>query len=216
MNNWIVTSILFYIQSHQKQVIIGGLIVLYLILLFMLAYGIYLCPDSSDVGWVCQGSSCADDDSSSTGTNYWGPCGKGYTGSQDSTCLTYCGNLNGVVCALRDYSCFSNSYVNDYYCENAIRQCVDPTALGLIIPSTVLLGIPTFGYLTVWWADNCWDCRRNFRTSTETNSFSPSTETNPVWQMKDIDTHSVAICSSIDPEADPKAVATDIPVVKNN
>eukprot|EP01040_Poterioochromonas_malhamensis_P005009 gene5009-5371_t len=173
----------------------------------MLAYGIYLCTDSSNVGWVCQGSGCADEDSSSTGTNYWGPCGKGYTGSQDSTCQTYCGNLNGVVCALRDYSCSSNSYVDDYYCGNAIRQCIDPTALGLIIPSAVLLGFPTFGYLIVWWADNCWDRPRHFRTAL-TNYFSPSTETNPVWQMKDADTNNVTI-SSTDPEADPKAVASD-------
>lgn len=107
----------------------------------MLIYGVVLCEVPSSQDYVCPGSACSENDE--YGQYSWGPCGSGYSGSSDSTCALYCGDNSGVVCALRDYYCFSGAYKSNYYCARATYQCTDPTALALIIIGSVMVGLMT-------------------------------------------------------------------------
>ncbi len=108
----------------------------------MLIYGIYLCVSPSDIDYICPGARCTtvaiydDDNPAASSSVYWGPCGQGYSDSStNSTCNQYCGDENGVVCALQQ----STGYSTSIYCGKAIK-CADPVALSLLIVGSVTVG----------------------------------------------------------------------------
>ncbi len=111
-------------QLHQKDVIIGGIIAFYLCLIGMLASGIYLCSESSNMGWVCPETTTvvSNDDISTASTNLinW---------VENDTTFVY--NLSPHPTRLPTQIPTQGS--NDRPCENAVRLCVDSTALGLCI-----------------------------------------------------------------------------------
>lgn len=130
------------------------------------------------------------------------------TFSTDSTCEAQCGNLDGVVCALRDYSCSTGEYIDSYYCGEAKRQCSDPTALGLIISTATVLGIMTIGLLI----NLCIHVVHQYcRREDPQRNFIPSFEFNPVTgninRINSLGDFTAVAYS--DPEADDVTVASD-------
>lgn len=155
----------------------------------MMIIGSIKCTIHNDTNYSCIASSCNNDDDGGTGTSVWGPCGQSYSGG-DSTCLQYCGNSSGIVCAKRDFDCNSGDYTDSYYCSHALFTCLDPTALSLVIVGTVFFGSMTIISILLYFIS---------ANSAEEDS-SPPIQPAVATVMEDED------------EADPEAIASDVPI----
>lgn len=138
----ILTHRLLPLSLFKNQWFLGVGLTFFLGFVVMLIYGIYLCASPSDIDYICPGARCNtiaiydDDNPAASSSVYWGPCGKGYSDSStNSTCDQYCGDQNGVVCALQQ----STGYSTSIYCGKAIK-CADPVALSLLIVGSVMVG----------------------------------------------------------------------------
>lgn len=137
----------------------------------------------------------------------------------DSTCDTVCGNEGVIACAMRDYSCDTGDYTSYYYCRDAINTISNPVAYGLLVGSVVIIGIMTFPGIVVLF---CFAVKYSQRNNSR-NAARNISERNTPFHLNPVSNTSFRITAShfmtpparlFDPEADPRVLASDIPMAR--
>lgn len=140
----------------------------------------------------------------------------------DSTCDIVCGDEGVIACAMRDYSCSSGDYTSSYYCRNAISTISNPVAFGLLVGSIIIIGIMTCPGVVVLFCFAVKYSQRSRSRNLQMNATRNIIESNNRdFHLNPVTNTSFRITAShfmtpparlIDPEADPRAVASDIPI----